>query len=526
MATLTKFPDVVIPQYPVYAMFLRKSREDKEVAEGETLKRHMKQLEELKARLAIEVKPEYVFTEIVSGETLKERTEMQKLLALIETKLVIGVLVVEETRLTRGDKIDQGIIQNTFKYTNTKIITPQTEYNLNSSSSDNTMLDVKLMFARMELESTTNRLRNGRIGSVKEGKYVGHKAPYGYDKVKLKGEKGYTLEKNEYAVHVANIFEIFARTQRFMDCTDYLNSVGFKTKNNRSIRSKHIKDMFRNVVYKGCVAYSVRKTVTVMEDGVLKKKIVPNDEPLICEGIHEPIVSTELWQKVNDIIDAATTSRVPKSQKMVNQFSNIMKCGVCGAHMRMVATKAFYERTGLKYYCCGEKTCKCRGKRQDFIENAIMDKLDEWLAGYEVTERQSNMDIDLETQIKALDKLGKEMSKVENQINNLSDLLEQGVYSIEKYTERSNILEDKKRELKTKIDACKKEVSLQQEFIRNKTEVIPRTKSILQAIQDASDVETKNVLWKSILKRIEYTRTKDMGNTFELKIYPILPSLK
>ena len=34
----------------------------------------------------------------------------------------------------------------------------------------------------------------GRIMSVREGKYVGNISPYGYSRIKLQGQKGFTLE--------------------------------------------------------------------------------------------------------------------------------------------------------------------------------------------------------------------------------------------------------------------------------------------------------------------------------------------
>jgi hypothetical protein len=50
------------------------------------------------------------------------------------------------------------------------------------------------MFSRIEHKTINKRLKAGRESSVKEGKFVGSIAPFGYEKIKLKGEKGYTLK--------------------------------------------------------------------------------------------------------------------------------------------------------------------------------------------------------------------------------------------------------------------------------------------------------------------------------------------
>ena len=51
------------------------------------------------------------------------RPVMQKLLREVESGLWEGVLVVEVERLARGDTVDQGIVQRTFQYSETLIIT-------------------------------------------------------------------------------------------------------------------------------------------------------------------------------------------------------------------------------------------------------------------------------------------------------------------------------------------------------------------------------------------------------------------
>ncbi len=63
-----------------------------------------------------------IYKEIESGgETIAARPIMQELLSDIEKGTWKGVFVVEVERLARGDTIDQGIVAQAFKYTNTKI---------------------------------------------------------------------------------------------------------------------------------------------------------------------------------------------------------------------------------------------------------------------------------------------------------------------------------------------------------------------------------------------------------------------
>ena len=91
----------------VYAIYLRKSRADIEaekLGEGETLARHRKILEELAARKGFFIRE--VYTEIESGQTITGRPKMQKLIEDCYDGKYKGILIVEVTRLSRGNQGD------------------------------------------------------------------------------------------------------------------------------------------------------------------------------------------------------------------------------------------------------------------------------------------------------------------------------------------------------------------------------------------------------------------------------------
>ena len=194
----------------IYYMYLRKSREDREAeahGEGETLARHEKRLNELAEQLKITVS--HIYREVVSGETIAARPEMMRMLSNIESEQPDGVLVVELERLARGDTRDQGLIMETFKYGNTKIITPMKTYDPNDEF-DEEYAEFGLFMSRREYKIINRRLQNGRRASTKEGKWISNVAPYGYEREKLPHEKGYTLSPlPEETKIVQFIFQLF-----------------------------------------------------------------------------------------------------------------------------------------------------------------------------------------------------------------------------------------------------------------------------------------------------------------------------
>lgn len=163
-----------------YAIYLRKSRADIELekySKTDTLNRHRVILLNLAKAMGIDKEKIDIYEEVVSGETIKEREKMQELLDNVEMKKYKAVFVVEVSRLSRGDKIDQGEITKILKYTNTLVVTPDKTYDL-SNEKDEELFEDELTNSSKELKVTKKRLNRGRNSSVLEGKYVASVPPY------------------------------------------------------------------------------------------------------------------------------------------------------------------------------------------------------------------------------------------------------------------------------------------------------------------------------------------------------------
>ena len=192
-----------------YAVYLRKSRADIEleaVTKEDTLRRHKTLLQDLAKNRSLKI-VEY-YEEVVSGETIADRPEMQRLLRDIYQNKYTGVLVVEIERLARGDTKDQGIVADAFKYTDTLIITPTKTYDPNNEF-DEEYFEFGLFMSRREYKTIHRRMERGKIDSVKEGNYIASKRPYGYDIIRpTKKERTLTIRENE-AVWVKRMYQIY-----------------------------------------------------------------------------------------------------------------------------------------------------------------------------------------------------------------------------------------------------------------------------------------------------------------------------
>ena len=282
-----------------YAIYLRKSRTDMEAeakGEGETLVRHEKILLDLAKQKGIKIGK--IYREIVSGETIEARPEVQKLLADVKKSIWKGILVVEVERLARGDTEDQGTVAKAFKISNTKIITPMKTYDPNDEF-DEEYFEFGLFMSRREYKTINRRLQRGRVSSVNEGKYVGSVAPYGYERVKIKGDKGYTLRKNSEANTVKVIYDLYAYEDlSLQEVVRRINKMGLKPRKSDEWTVASVKDILANPVYIGKVKWNARKEVRIYKNEKLIKTRPRSNNYIIKDGLHKAIVDDKTWKIV------------------------------------------------------------------------------------------------------------------------------------------------------------------------------------------------------------------------------------
>ena len=255
-----------------YSLYLRKSRADLEAeakGEGETLARHEKMLIELARRYNFSIGK--IYREIVSGESIETRPVIQELLRDVEQGRWKGVLVVEVERLARGDTMDQGRVAKSFKFSNTKIITPIKIYDPNNEF-DEEYFEFGLFMSRREYKVINRRLQRGRVSSVKEGKFVGSVAPFGYDRIKIKNDKGYTLTPNKETPTVQRIFNLYAYNDiAINEVARQLNVAGDKPRKTEEWSISAVKDILSNPIYIGKIRWDSRKTVKEYKNSKIVK---------------------------------------------------------------------------------------------------------------------------------------------------------------------------------------------------------------------------------------------------------------
>lgn len=370
--------------------YLRKSRsDDPMLSVEEVLEKHESILDEwAEKHLGGKVPERNKFREVVSGETLKERPEIQIVLRLIESPKYKAVAVVEPQRLTRGDLEDIGRLMKLLKHTNTIVITPGRIYDLRDEY-DWDAFERELKRGNDYLEYTKKILNRGRLLSVSQGNFIASVAPYGFEKTWVMDGKRKcpTLKENEEeAAAVRMMFDLYVNHD--MGATkicNRLDEMGFKPPKGDRWSPNSLKDMLSNVHYIGKVKWNWRKTMTIVEDSEIiqtrpKAKV---GEYLIYEGRHDGIVSEELFNAAQ--AKQGKTARTKGKAKIRNPFASLIQCK-CGraVSLRTYKDKDGNEKAPPRLVCDGQSVCKTGSCLFDEMMERICVILAESIEDFEV----------------------------------------------------------------------------------------------------------------------------------------------
>lgn len=248
------------------------------------------------------------------------------------------------------------------------------------------MISVLSAVAEIERENIRVQTMEGRIQKAREGRWNGGFAPYGYQLV-----DGKLVINEEEAEAIRVIYDQYVHTDIGANgIAKYLENHGIRkiprqNGKNPLFDAHLIRLILKNPVYCGKIAYGRRKMEKVR--GTRNEyKLVEQDNYLLADGLHEPIVSEKAWQaaQVKLLAQAKKYEHVNRGKdEHVHLLSGIVKCPVCGAGMygnKSIKHKA--DGTKYKdfyYYGCKHRSM-IRGHKCDYKKQIREELLDDAVA--------------------------------------------------------------------------------------------------------------------------------------------------
>lgn len=509
-------------------LYSRKSRKDDPLLTvEEVLAKHEQELNTWIARhFPDETIPEQNrLREVVSGETIESRPMLQKLLRMIESPSYKAVLCVDCERLSRGDTMEIGYLTRIFRYSGTIVITLDDIYDL-SEERDRSDFERRLKRGNEYLEYTKTIMRRGTENAVASGSYLGNKAPYGYQKYKIKEGKRtiHTLTPDpDTAPVVKLIFDLYAAGVSTHGIAKQLNDMGIPSPSGKKWVPASLPRIRSNIHYIGKISWNRRKEVKYVEDGAIVKSRPINRDCDVYEGRHEAIIDEELFWHVQEL--AAKNPPVKKSAEIVNPLAGLVYCK-CGYCMNRRIYKKRYngelkERSAPRLLCPNQVECGTASCTMEEIMEVVVQTLREAIA-----------DFDLKINEEPTDSATLHRQTIARLEKRLDDLNRQELSQWEKYSQEkmpkhifdqlnAKVLQEKDDTLKALHDA--------RNIVQKKGDYVVKRATFQAALDalldDTVDAKKQNMLLKQCISRIDYDRKRKIpkgnnkhGTTFPMEL--------
>jgi site-specific DNA recombinase len=305
-------------------IWIRVSTEDQ--AKGESPLHH-----EQRARYYAESKQwqvlEVYHLEAVSGKSVMEHAETKRMLKDIRAGHITGLIFSKLARLARNTRelLDFADI---FRECNADLVSLQESIDTSTPAGRLFYTMISAM-AQWEREEIASRVQASIPIRAKLGKPLSGSAPYGY-----KWEnKQFVVDEQEAPVRKL-IYELFLKTKRKKTVARELTKRGLRTRNDKEFSNITIGRLLRDTCAKG-----VRRANFTTGDGV-KVEFKPQSEwvQLECPAI----VSVELWEKCNHILDEQEKKEKPVGRKAMYLLSGFVYC-TCGKKMYVYTQSPVYK---------------------------------------------------------------------------------------------------------------------------------------------------------------------------------------
>lgn len=224
-------------------------------------------------------------------------------------------------------------------------------------SSEKFMHGIKVLMAKNYIDNLSEEARKGMQEKAEQGIWP-TKAPLGYRNVAGTNGKRIILPDPDTAPLVAKVFEWYATGQLSLkELARKARAEGLVyPRSGNPVPVSTLQTILRNRLYCGSFEWNGRR----------------------YEGQHQALVSAELWERVQDVLDGRNAGK-PRRVKHNFAFSGLISCGRCGCAVVGEIKKQryiYYHCTGYADRCQGKPAdCRRRYLREEVLEQQFTDLL-------------------------------------------------------------------------------------------------------------------------------------------------------
>ncbi|TDW26014.1 site-specific DNA recombinase [Breznakia blatticola] len=436
----------------------------------------------------------YFSDEGQSGKSIEGREEFKRMIEYIEAGEKVDYIIV--FKLSRFGRNTRDILEVFEKIQDYGVDLICVEDNIDTSKMGKFIMTLLGAISEMERNNIVVQTMAGRKMKASKGLWNGGQPPYGYSLVQMKDEKGKMLKINEEAAeHVRMIYDLFLNQNKGLASTaKYMNDRGYRRKpykNNKYelFTDSFVKQVLDNPVYMGKIAYERRKTEKIKGQRD-KYHTVKQEEYSLYDGLHEAIISEEMWNSVHEKRQKTGVAFEKKySLDHAHLLSTILKCPACGASMYGNVTRCKkkdgtgYYKDEFRYVCKHRKSVDgqlCTFSKQPAQDRVDMEVFDALIDAFNndnfIEEMKDKMNTKVDT------------DKQEQEMKGLQDTQRQRIREIEMISKRRDALhhEDPMYDMKyDELLVVKEEIKKLDAKIRKE---IKSTASYADAVKEISNI--------------------------------------
>lgn len=436
-----------------------------------------------------------------------DRPQLQKLIYDIKNGSISKVIVYKIDRISRNIT-DFYSLYEMMKDNNCELVSYNEKFDT-SNSMGRAMMGILAVFAQMERENISTRIKDNYSFRVKDRRWASGKAPFGFANGKIDGKTTLIPVKEEVEA-VKQIFQLYATEKNISigKLQDKLNSMGITGhQTEKGFSRTTLTRMLKNPIYVSAneliYKYYERLHIQFVNDksewnGETTAAIVGKNNRTIngddTEGIKiyltnvEPIIDAETFLIVqNRLSENSALSRDNTPNTNLMELAGLLKCAECGMAVKMQK----------------KPTLTCTGRNQKKI-------CDVSFKGLKLEAVQENVATEVQERIDNLDKFVRDKhdqkEKVEKEIDDLQTQMARLIEVSKFSTKSADILAKEIDDIQTQINTLQLKIKLNINS-HDLIEIRLKLKSIFDADKTtldyrALDTVTKQTVLRTLIDRI------------------------
>ena len=447
------------------------------------------------------------------------RPEFSRMMNDLRDGKIDCIIVKDLSRLGRNYLESGEYIEMVFPFFRCRFISVTDRFDTKYQQAD-ISVQLKNMANEMYAKDISRKICSTMRTIQDQGKFAGSRAPYGY---RLDpADKHHLIIDEETAPIVKQLFELLAEGNTVHYVATTMNARGIPSPGrllyergiattdhfkNSKWYMQTVRRILQDEIYLGWMV-SGKFRSTYHSTGKKGSQPVPREEWIVTKGTHEPIVTEELFNKVQEYFvrmkeEHGQTAVYNSKSKKASIFKGHLRCGECGQAM-FLRNKHSHGKVTAWYYCAlhenyNSSYCVKKAVKKQDVEDIAL----------KLIRTQIKLFTDAREMIIALNK--KESSKTKHRI--YSDQIRNVKKQIEKYLSlKASLYEDFANGVLSQSDY----ISMGQEYAQKADELRIFLAELEKEAQKYSQTYAMNGSWAQIIEQYQNaeTLTEEMIDAF------------